>query len=186
MKFSFFKIFPFVLALLASFSAGAQELAVSTNFLDYANFATLNLEVDGGLTRHLSVGAAVKYNPFTFGQGENAILQRQQTYSAGARWWPWHIFSGWWLGAGARYQEFNTGGISSRRTSQGDRYGGTLSAGYSYMLSKHFNLDFGLGIWGGYEVYTTYECQHCGSVVDDGEKYFILPSDMIVSLTYIF
>lgn len=163
-----------------------QELAVSTNLIDYANFATLNVQTGLSVARHWSFDLGMKYNPFTFGKGDGTILQRQQTYSAGARFWPWHVYSGWWMALRAQYQEFCTGGISSRRTSQGDRYGGSLSLGYTYMLSKHLNLELGAGYWGGYEVYKAFNCQHCGVVVDGGEKYFLLPSDLTFAVAYIF
>lgn len=174
------------LVALVGIPIRAQEISVATNLLDYANFGTLNVEAAYGLTRHWSVSAGAKYNPFTFGSGDGTILQRQQTYAVGARWWPWHIFSGWWLSGKMQYQEFNSGGIQSRRTKQGDRVGSSLSLGYSYMLSKHLNLEFGLGVWGGYELFKTYSCQHCGSIVDEGGTFFLLPNDMILSLSYVF
>ena len=164
----------------------AQELSVSTNLLDYADFATLNMEASFGVARHWSISALARYNPFTFGSGDGTILQRQQSYALGTRWWPWHVFSGWWLSGKVQYQEFNEGGIQSRRTSQGDRFGTSLSAGYTYMLTRHLNLELGLGFWGGYEIYTVYSCQHCGSVVDGGEKFFLLPDDMTLGLSFVF
>lgn len=164
----------------------SQNASFSTNALDYVDFGTVNIEASVGVARHWSLNAGARYNPFSFGEGDGEILRRQQTYSVGARYWPWHIYAGWWLSGKAQYQEFNTGGITSRRTSQGDRYGSSLSAGYSYLLSSHLNLDIGIGMWAGYEKYVTYSCQHCGTVVDDGEKFFFLPNDMMLSLTYIF
>lgn len=177
-----------LLIALLTIPAGlrGQELSVSTNILDYANFATLNVQTGLSVARRWSLDVGVKYNPFTFGQGDGTILQRQQSYSAGFRFWPWHVYSGWWLSLRAQYQEFCTGGISSRRTSQGDRYGGSFSLGYTYMLSKHFNLEVGAGYWGGYEIFKAFNCQHCGIVVDSGEKYFLLPSDLTFAVAYIF
>lgn len=172
--------------IIAAYVMDGQELSVSTNLLDYANFATLNMQTGLSFARRWSLDAGVKYNPFTFGQGDGTILQRQQTYSAGVRFWPWHVYSGWWLSCKAQYQEFCTGGVNSRRTSQGDRYGGSLSLGYTYMLSTHFNLEIGAGYWGGYEVFKAFNCQHCGTVVDSGKKYFMLPSDLTFALAYVF
>lgn len=54
------------------------------------------------------------------------------------------------------------------------------------MLSKHFNLELGAGYWGGYEVFKAFNCQHCGIVVDAGEKYFLLPSDLTFAIAYVF
>lgn len=179
-------IFLILCVLFAWTGARAQEFSVSTNVVDYANFGTLNVEASYGLARHWTLDAGVKYNPFSFGEGEDLKLNRQRSISAGARYWPWHIFSGWWLYGAMRYQEYNFGGVLSPQTSEGDRYGGSLGGGYTYMINPHFNLDFGLGIWAGYDVYTSYACQTCGRKVDSGEKFFILPSDIILALTFIF
>lgn len=175
-----------IVLLFLPLAGWAQDFAVSANLLELADFGTLNVEGSYAPARHWSLSASARYNPFAFGEGEQEILQRQQTYSAGARYWPWHIFAGWWMSAKMQYQEFCNGGIRSRRTSQGDRLGFGLGAGYTYMLSKHFNLEMGLGIWGGNERFTTYSCQRCGVIVDEGEKVFLLPNDMMLSLTYIF
>ena len=174
------------LLLAVGLALAAQEVSLSTNLADYAALGTINMEATYGFARHWSVNAGVKYNPFSFGEGENAKQLRQRAISAGARFWPWHIYSGWWMGAKVQYQEFNEGGLVSPETSEGDRYGGGLAAGYSRMLGKHFNLDLGLGMWAGYSVYTTYACQVCGRKVDSGSRFFVLPNDVILGINYIF
>lgn len=174
------------LALCLWNAALAQKFAVSTNFLDYANFATMNLEASYGIDRHWSLDAGVKLNPFTFNPGESSAQNRQRSFSTGARYWPWHIYSGWWLSGAVRYQEYNNGGFRTRRTSEGDRFGGGVGGGYTYMISPHFNLDLGAGAWAGYDVYKVYACQNCGKIISEGQKFFILPSDIMLSLTYIF
>lgn len=175
-----------LLLLLCLRPLPAQNYALSTNILGYADFGTLNLEFSYGVARHWSVGAGFRYNPFSFGGGEDLVSRRQRSLSAGTRYWPWHIFSGWWLSAEIRYQEYNSGGLVSPETSEGDRFGAGLGGGYTYMLGPHLNLDFGLGFWSGYELYTAYDCQTCGRVVDKGGKFFILPADILLALTFIF
>lgn len=164
----------------------SQNFAVSTNVVDYAELGTLNVEASCGIARRWTVSAGVKYNPFTWGEGHNEKTDRQRTLEAGARFWPWHVYSGWWLGGKLKYQEFNRGGFVSPQTTEGDRYGGGLSAGYTYMLNSHLNLDFGLGLWSGYEKYMVYECVRCGRTVGGGEKIFLLPNDILLSISYIF
>lgn len=178
-----------LLCFLAQFAFGmnAQSVSLSTNLLDYADMGTLNIEASYGFARHWSVDAGLKYNPFTYGSGDTAVQRRQRTVTAGARWWPWHIYSGWWVSGNARYQEYNKGGGAEKpQTWEGDRVGAGLRGGYSLMLNPHLNMDFGLGVWAGYDVYTVYECQQCGRVVANGAKYFVLPSDFILSVSYIF
>lgn len=54
------------------------------------------------------------------------------------------------------------------------------------MLSENLNLEFGLGFWGGVKKYTEYTCPACGVTVASGIKGFILPDDLIVSISYVF
>lgn len=167
-------------------NAGAQELSLSTNLADYASRGTLNIGAAYGFSRHWTLNAQARYNPFSFGEGSEEVMQKQRTVAAGTRWWPWHMYSGWWMGAGLQWQEFAESGRSGPETSEGDRFGGSLSAGYSTMLGTHFNLDFGLGLWGGYSLYTTYACQRCGRRLDSGSRAFILPNELILGISYIF
>ncbi len=164
----------------------AQEFAVSTNFIDYAEFGTLNVEASYGVDRHWSLNAGAKYNPFTYSRGQEQVQRRQRSFSAGARYWPWHIYSGWWLSASVRYQEYNSGGIVSPVTSEGDRFGGGFGGGYTYMIAPYLNLDFGLGLWSGYDSFTMCACPTCGRKIDSGGKFFILPSDVLLALTFVF
>jgi len=177
-----------IIAGLIYFSAlaGAQEFSLATNILDYANMGTLNADASYGFSRHWSATASLKYNPFSFGEGVQEKRNRQLSCAAGLRYWPWHVFSGWWLSGAFRYQQYNTGGFVSVRTTEGDRLGGSIAGGYSYMINSHLNVDLGVGMWMGYNIYKTYSCQTCGRVVGSGRKYFILPSDIILSIAYVF
>ena len=167
--------------------AFSQEWAVSTNLAGYLNLGTINAEVSYAPLQHLSVNVSAKYNPFTYHSPKGTQFQeRQQTYAAGIRWWPWHIMSGWWVAAKLQYQEYNIGGFSTSRTEEGDKAGLGLSAGYTYMLHKHLNLEFGVGGWGGYKWYTVYSCPKCGITEETGHKAFILPNDLILSIVYVF
>ncbi len=100
--------------------------------------------------------------------------------------WPWHTLSGWWFAGKLRYQEFNVGGIISRSTKEGDRFGAGLYAGYTHMLSRHFNIEFGAGLWTGYELYRKYSCQTCGLTEASGSRFFALPDDVKISIVYVF
>lgn len=168
--------------------ACAQGASVSTNIVDYAQLGTLNVEASCGVARHWSLSAGVKYNPFSF---ENEKLQtpmqsRQRAVAVGTRYWPWHIYSGWWIAGKMQYQEYNEGGIRSPETSEGNRYGGGLSGGFTYMLHKHFNVEVGVGLWAGHQTYTTYACPVCGRIVAKGDGVFMRPNDFLLSLSYVF
>ena len=102
------------------------------------------------------------------------------------RYWPWYVYSGWWVGGKVQYQEYNWGGLTSDKTEEGDRFGAGISAGYTYMLAPHVNLDFGLGLWGGYDKYKRYSCPVCGLTEASGDRFFILPNDVTLALSFVF
>ncbi len=176
------------LIFAASFLASAQKLSVSTNLIDYACLGTLNAEASYTIGQHWSLTAGLKYNPFTFhkGDADRQFQFRQQSYALGARYWTWHSLSGWWIGGKLRYQEYNWGGLFARESEEGDKVGLGLSAGYTYMISRHFNVEFGLGTWGGRAWYRKYSCQMCGLTVEDGRKWFLLPDNLMISFAYVF
>lgn len=180
------KIIFVTLLFAASLSMRAQDIAVSTNFIDYASLGTINLEASYGLAQHWSINAGVKYNPFSYNSSKESIRLKQRQIYAGTRYWPWHIFSGWWMSGLVGYQEYNEGGLVSAQTSEGDRFGAGVGVGYTYMLSSHLNIDFGLGIWAGYDEYITYSCASCGRVLGEGGKFFFRPSNIMIALAYIF
>ena len=84
------------------------------------------------------------------------------------------------------FQEYNYGGVVSGLTQEGDRAGLGLYAGYAHMLSRHFNIEFGLGLWGGVDFFRRYSCPVCGLTVSQGVKAFVLPDDFSISVVYVF
>jgi len=169
-------------------SAFAQKTALGTNILGYANFVTLNAEASYALGRHNTFSAGIKYNPFVFPYGEEgqSLRNKQLSLAVGGRWWPWHIYSGWWFAGKAQYQMYNTGGILDPETVEGDRIGIGAAFGYARMLSSHLNLEMGIGGWAGTDRYTIYECPVCGLEQGSGRKFFVLPNDLILALSYVF
>lgn len=166
----------------------AQKVSLSTNLVDYAMLGTMNVEGSVALGRHVSTEVSARINPWTFHEGDpgRQMQNRHQTYAIGARYWTWHVYSGWWISGMAQYQEYNRGGILSLETEEGDAFGFAAAAGYSLMLHENFNLDFGLGIWTGQKTYITYACPSCGRITDKGSKWFVLPNEIKIALQYIF
>ena len=177
-----------VFMLTMALPSFAQKLSLSTNILEYACLGTMNLEASYSFSRRFSLTAGVRYNPFTFNEGdpEEQFHYRQQSYSAGVRLWPWHTMSGWWFAGKLRYQEYCYAGILSDEAEEGDRYGAGIYAGYTHMLTRHLNLEFGAGLWGGVALYRRYSCPMCGVTIGTGRKYFLLPDDLMISLAYVF
>lgn len=179
-------VFAFLLAAVLPLSA--QRMSVSTDIAGYADFGTLNAELSCSVSRHWSAVAGVRYNPFMFKAGDDNhdVSSRQRSFSAGGRYWLWHVYSGWWFGGKLQYQEYNRGGIRGPETREGDRYGAGISGGFTYMLSRHFNFEVSAGLWGGYDVFRVYDCPVCGLTDSEGRGAFLLPNDISLSISYLF
>ena len=119
-------IFTSVTLFLFSFTAFSQKWAVETNALDWANYGTANLSASRGINRYCAAVAGVRFNPWKFKDSEGASHQnRALTANLGVCFWPWHIYSGWWLSGAVKYQEYNA--YSSMPFSEGDKVGASVS-----------------------------------------------------------
>lgn len=180
-------------------TAVAQRFSVATNMVEWVNLGTLNAEAGVAVSRHFSIHAGVRYNNWTFRKGspedrfvdpygdtEKQFENRKQAYNLGVRYWPWYIYSGLWFYGRAQYMEYNRGGLIRHSAEEGDAYGLGIGAGYTHMLHKNWNIEFGVGAWAGHKNFREYRCTNCGSVIDQGSKFFILPDDVFVSIIYIF
>lgn len=200
----------YLIAVLAVFAAAnlvspqdasAQRWAVGTNAAELAWFGTLNIQGSAAIARHFTFDAKMRYNPWSWREAQGVdrqINQKQQAYKAGVRWWPWNIYSGWWFGLAGQWQEFNYGGLWGRNpeirkiTREGTAYGGVLSGGFTLMLDRHLNVEFGFAGWAGMEQFVTYSCPKCGRIekLPDGstiqKKPFILPDEFMINLVWIF
>lgn len=176
-----------LIGLLVCHAASAQRWSVGMNAADLLSLGTFGVEGSVAANGHITVNAEARINPWTFNRGkENQLQDRKQSYAVGMRWWPGTVYSGWWLGADGRYEQYNRGGIFGKSTEEGDAAGLGLSGGYSLTVAPHLNMDFGVGLWGGHTWYTTYACPTCGKVTDEGKKWFVLPSKVIMALVYVF
>lgn len=174
--------------LVIPIKASDHNVSISTDLIGYACLGTMNADVSFAISRNWSLMAGIRYNPFTFKSlpSERQFQLRQRSLSLGARVWPWHTASGWWMAGKLRYQEYNMGGIFRLETEEGDRLGAGFYTGYTHMLSAHFNLEFGIGVWAGMNRYHRYSCPSCGVTLSSGRKFFVLPDDIMVSVVYVF
>ena len=163
------------------------RIALSQNVADYLMLGTLNAELQYSVHRSWTLQAGTRYNNWTWlHRQEGQFESRRQTYYAGARWWPWYTYSGWWAGARVQYEEYNRGGIVSPETEEGDAFGLGLGAGYAVHINHWLNADFGLYGWGGMTRYVSYACPYCGKRTGAGTKPFLLPDEVRIALQFIF
>ena len=122
--------------------------AFSLNLGDAALLGTMGLSAQWAPARHWSVESALRVNPFSY--RDHTLFDLRQSFSAGARWWPWHVYSGWFVRAAAQVESMRRNGLEPLSPNfSGESYGLSLGGGYALMLSSHFNLEFGLGAFGG-------------------------------------
>ncbi len=171
---------------LSQLQGHAQKFSVSTDAVSWLSLGTINMDASAAVAREVTVNAGVKYNPWSFSTKDGQIQDRQASYYVGVRWWPWHIYSGWWFGGALQYQEYNRGGILSRNAEEGDAYGTAFSAGYTLMVHRNLNVEFSLGGWTGVKDYTGYSCTTCGRITSRGTKFFVRPNDVSIALMFIF
>lgn len=170
-----------------------SAFSISTNLFDWADLGTINLDAGFALSRHFSLQAGVKYNPWSItpSKGEYSLIQNQQlSGSLGMRYWPWYVFSGWWICAKAQYCDFSETGIWRPALDTGKAVGGGLSTGYTILMTKHFNIELGAGFWGGKLLeHNLYHCPdpvHTDFPRESGPKSFIAINDVTISLQWVF
>ena len=169
--------------LLMAIPGRGQIVAVQTNLLDYAALGTLNLQAQISFAQHFSAFVDGRINPWQFGQAENPVKLKHKKVSAGLRFWPWYVYSGWWFAASVQWSDFDRHNIFKTPNVLASKgFGGGLSAGYSFMLHKNLNLDVGAGI-----CYTRYQSYVVNNIPDNkGTQSFFQPDFLSVSLVYVF
>ena len=169
-----------------TFVSSAQKVSVSVNALNLVSFGTLNISGSYAMDRHWTSELEWVWNPWTYNVGDSQFQNRNLTGSLGARYWPWHVYSGWWIKGNLQYQIYNRGGVYSDLSEEGDAGGVGTGFGYALMLTPWLNLDFGVGLWGGTKNYVVYECTRCGRIVESGSKWFVAPDNFMLTFSFIF
>lgn len=168
--------------------SSAQKLGISTNLFDWCNMATVNASVNMSMGQHLSAGVSGRYNPWFFRRGtENQVNHALRAVSIDLRYWPWHVYSGWWYMFRWQAQEYNYSNLYGLPYSeQGISRGIGLGTGYALMIGTHWNVDFGVSFWGGMKNYERFDCSYCGDLLVADRCFFFLPDNVFVSFYYIF
>lgn len=177
----------------------AQNISVSTNAVEWANLGTMNVELGYAFSQHFSGHVGIRINPWSFGVNDpddryeditdmtkKRFQNQQETVSLSVRWWPWHIFSGWWVRGVAQYSHYDRGGIFRKQRYVGDAFGAGIGVGYTVMLSENWNLDFGVSGWAGSTNEAVHESLVNVSHVEPERRFFILPDEVNICIVYVF
>ena len=171
-----------VCATLFHGKAVAQNFYVGTNLADYLYLVTLNAEAGMNVSPQWSIYIKGKYNPFSYNFGKQ-VQHKQATVALGTKYWFWYHNSGWFLNSHIEYSRYNYGGIIDRYGYQGNAYGLNLGGGYSLILSKKLNIDFGAALGVGYTQYSKYMCPACGKFIEKKKKIYVAPANLLVQLS---
>lgn len=183
-----------LLALWAVFgfsAASAQDFALKTNLLYWAT-ATPNLGAEVSFARKHSAQLFYGLNPWKSSSGKSL---RHWALQPEYRYWFCEAFNGWFVGVHGVGGEFNVGNIelpfNIYEGTKDHRYegwyaGGGITAGYQWMLSRHWNFEASVGLGYVYAQFDKYECGWCGEKVFSGHKNYFGPTKAALSFLYIF
>lgn len=174
--------------LFSCHQASAQKFALSTNLVEWANFGTINADAGLSVAQHFSLHAGAKFNPWSFHTKSGMqIYNKQTTAYFGARYWPWYVYSGWWIGARVRFMDFSETGVLRPKLFEGKSLGAGVLFGYTWMIHEHFNIEIGGGLWGGRHLeYTRYRTPARRDILSSGPRNFAFVDELSVSLMYVF
>lgn len=168
-----------ILALMATICQ-AQKFGIRSNMIGLAT-GSLNVEVSTAISDKITLHFPISFNPFTFDENKKI---KHTAIQPGIRLWQWHSYSGLFYGIQAIAIVFNIGIKEFRNYGSG--VGGSLSVGYSKMLTKNLNIEAETGLGGGWIAYDKYQRQLCGEFEGSWRGYKIGPTRVSISIMYIF
>ncbi|MCH5325652.1 MAG: DUF3575 domain-containing protein [Duncaniella sp.] len=188
------RIYTLIFAIFAVFAVRAQNVNIKTNLLPDAALSP-NLGVEVGLAPHWSLDLTGQLNlwPVNDHKWKHWLVQPE------ARYWFCEYFAKHFVGLHLLGGKYNFGNIRndinflgsdfSRLTDhryQGWAVGGGIAYGYSFLLSKHFNLELEIGVGYLYTKFDEFECKECGKKTDSGSHNYFGPTKAAVNLIYVF
>lgn len=189
--------------LMCSIATHAQELAVKTNLL-YDATTTPNVGAEIGLGHRMTAQVFYGFNPWTYsGDGAEEKKAKHWVVMPELRWWTCSKMNGWFFGVHAMGGQFNASNVKApvpgvffkglnitqavRDTRvQGSFLGGGITAGYQWILSRHWNLEAEVGVGYNRVWYDQYPCAECGTKISGGHSNYVGLNKAGLSLMYVF
>lgn len=184
-----------IFALLPATAAHAQDVALKTNLLS-DGFLNVNAGMEASIGTHWSVELTGDLNCWNLSHGrkwKHWLVQPE------ARYWFCEALGGHFAGVHALIGQYNAGHIDlpfslpatdfsalKTRRYQGWAGGLGLTYGYSWLLSRHWNLEAELGLGWVYTRFDRFECAGCGRRTGKGKHNYVGPTKAAVNLVYLF
>ena len=184
-----------LLVILASFKGQAQDVAIKTNIL-YDALLTPTAGVEVNLAPKWTAEVNGSLNSWTI----NDHNWRQWMVQPELRYWFCQTFSGHFVGAHLIGGQYNFGNLDnnikflgtdfsvlSDQRYQGWMIGAGLAYGYSWILSRHWNLEAEIGFGWIYTRSDVYNCANCGKKIRENVPHnYVGPTKAAINLVYIF
>lgn len=175
--------------------AKGQDMTVKTNLL-YDATLTANAGVEVGLAPRWSFDLSGNYN----GWAVDGKKWKHWLVQPELRYWFCDHFAGHFVGIHAVGGQYNFGNFDTSLKFLGTDYsvfaderhqgwyvGGGIAYGYSFILSRHWNLELELGLGYVYTRYDVFECEGCGrKVKEDRPHHYVGPTKAAINLVYEF
>ena len=183
-----------VLLCLLTFltSLANEKVNIKTNLLnDLAG--SMNLAVEAPLGGKTSFELSGNYNPFSFSEG---VMWKHWSLKPEFRYWfGKERLRGHFFGIHAIGGEFNFNKATLLYNSwpdlrdhriEGWGIGGGLTYGYRWNFNSRWGMEAHLGVGAVYTRYNKYRCGKCGERLSRGNRTYVGPTDVAVSLVYRF
>lgn len=171
----------------------AQKVAVKTNLLHWAVGVSPNLALEFALGNKVTLEVGGGLNRWVFSENKKVkhwIVQPELRY------WFCESFNGHFIGLHAHGGEFNVGNfdipigrldVFDDKRYEGYFYGGGLSYGYQWVLSKRWSLEAGLGAGYAHIDYDKFDGpNYCGEKLDEGKENYWGITKVALSFIYFF
>lgn len=169
----------------------AQDVSIKNNIL-YDAALTPNLSAEVGTGVKTSLDLLFAYSPFNYSGNKT---WKHILVQPGFRYWLCDRSNGSFVGVHAHWAAFNEGGIDmpfgiwnslKDHRYQGQLWGGGISYGYQWPLSRHWAMEAEIGLGYAYIHYKKYKCETCGDQLEKTHTNYVGPTKAIFNIIYHF
>lgn len=171
-----------ILVLFPMLGSKAQFYSASTNAL-LLGTGTLNGEVSMTLNRNWSLHGSLSLNPWKV---ERFRIQHI-AFQPQIRWWAQESYRGLFVGSHMLMAGYHIGIPSIMKEKyEGVALGGGLGLGYAWTLNEKWNIEAQTGLSYLYASYYRSKCRTCALRTSAPRKGFLAPTNIAISLVYLF
>lgn len=173
----------------------SQNISIKTNVVSGIT-TSFNLGAEFALSPRWTIDATYQVNPWTFSENKK---WKHWFVQPEARYWFCSKFNGHFMGLHLHGGRYNVGNIDTGIRFLGTDYsqlgnyrfqgwfaGAGIGYGYSWMLSRHWNMEAELGLGYAYTKYEKFVCTQCGEKLGDGSHHYVGPTKAALNLIYVF